>query len=323
MRPLLPTSLGVLFLALSCSKASAQSGLQSADGIAWTLGVLLAASLLAMGWWHHHSALGLNRRLNEAMAAQARAEEAVVEAKEAAEAAERTKSEFLARMSHELRTPLNSILGFAQLMEIETFGPLGNAKYREYTGDITESGTHLLNLINDVLDVSKIEAGMMDIVEQDVDMTKVVTYAVRTVRDQAARGQVTVSAEAPEAAPWLRGDEVRLKQILLNLLANAIKFTQPGGRVEVKTHVDGGNSMVWRITDTGIGIQASDLARVLEPFQQVPGDFHRTHEGAGLGLYVTNSLVKLHGGTLTIESEIGKGTAVTVIFPPERTLPSS
>lgn len=356
MRPLLLTSLGYLFFALSWPLAGTmaegeapaagerqvvarappsrppQYGVEddgkptamwTADRVAWTMGGLLAAALLAMGWWRYHSTLGLNRRLNETMAAQARAEEALLKAKEAAEVADRAKSDYLARMSHELRTPLNSILGFAQLMESETFGPLGHAKYREYTGDITESGSHLLDLINDMLDISKIEAGTMELIEEDVDVSKVVAYAVRTVREQAARGKVKVSAESPEDTPGLRGDEMRLKQILLNLLSNAVKFTPPGGRVDVETHVDGGNTMVWRIADTGIGIQASDLARVLEPFQQGRGDIYQAREGAGLGLYVTDSLVKLHGGILRIESEVGKGTTVTVMFPPERTLPAT
>ena len=243
MRPLLPTIFGFLFLALPWPAAGAQSGFQAADWIAWAMGGLLGG-LLAMGWWRYHSILRLNRRLKETTAAQARAEEALLEAKEAAEAADRAKSDFLARMSHEMRTPLNSVIGFAQLIEAETFGPLGHAKYREYSSDITESGTHLLHLINDLLDVSKIEAGTMDVAEEDVDVSKVVAYAVRTVRDQAASGRVTVSAEAPEGTPGLRGDEMHLKQILLNLLANAVKFTPAGGRVDVESYVDGANSSV-------------------------------------------------------------------------------
>jgi signal transduction histidine kinase len=258
----------------------------------------------------------LGNNLTEIQATQ----EALREAKEAAEQASMAKSEFLANMSHELRTPLNAVIGFSSAMEEEVFGPLGHANYREYVGAVKDSGMHLLNLVNDILDMAKIEAGEMEFDELAVDIHDVIHTSARIVANSAIRGNVTLDLDIPENPPQLRGDSLRLKQILLNLLTNAIKFTPPEGRVSVSTGVDQSNAMTWRIVDTGVGISSKDLPRILLPFEQIRGAVGHTHEGTGLGLYLTKSLIKAHGGTLEIESEVGKGTTVTVKFPSERTI---
>ena len=241
-------------------------------------------------------------------------------AKETAELANRSKSEVLAHMSHEVRTPLNSVIGFSEMLEKEIFGSLGDAKYQEYAKDIHASGTHLLNLISDILDISKIEAGELDFTEVSVDVGEIIVSSTRMVADRVERGGITLGLEVPQSLPRLRGDALRLKQILLNLLSNAIKFTPPDGQVTIEAKVDGSNAMVWKVVDTGVGIAATNLSRVLHPFEQVRDNAALAHEGTGLGLYLTNALTELHDGTLEIESEVGKGTTVTVRFPPERTI---
>ncbi len=258
----------------------------------------------------------MGNNLTEIQATQ----EALREAKEAAEQASMAKSEFLANMSHELRTPLNAVIGFSSAMEEEVFGPLGHANYREYVGAVKDSGMHLLNLVNDILDMAKIEAGEMEFDELAVDIHDVIHTSARIVANSAIQGNVTLDLDIPENPPQLRGDSLRLKQILLNLLTNAIKFTPPEGRVSVSTSVDQSNAMTWRIVDTGVGISSKDLPRILLPFEQIRGAVAHTHEGTGLGLCLTKSLIEAHGGTLEIESEVGKGTTVTVKFPSERTI---
>jgi len=247
-------------------------------------------------------------------------QEALREAKETAEHANKAKSEFLANMSHELRTPLNSVIGFSQVMEEEIFGSLGDSKYLEYVGAINVSGKHLLSLVNDILDISKIEAGEMELEETAVDVTEIFQASTKIVSQRAEQGGVFVDASIPGNTPFLLGDSLRLKQILLNLLSNAIKFTPPDGKVRVKAGLDEFNAMKWWVADTGVGISPQDLRRVMMPFEQIRGGASYSHEGIGLGLYLTKSLTEVHGGTLKIESEIDKGTTATVRFPPERTI---
>ncbi len=241
---------------------------------------------------------------------------AMVKAKEAS----RAKSEFLANMSHELRTPLNAIVGFSEALIHQTFGPLGSVKNLTSVSSINEAGKHLTEIISDILDISKIEASVLDVDEEAIVPLDIVTEAIRMIRPDANKRSITILKECPEESPGLRADRVRVKQVLLNLLSNAIKFTPEGGSITVQTAFDDDGCHVFSISDTGIGIEDADVSKVLEPFGQVAESFKRNHGGTGLGLPICDSLMKLHGGTLTLESKIGRGTTVTVRFPPERTM---
>jgi PAS domain S-box-containing protein len=246
------------------------------------------------------------------------AETAMREAKEAAETANRSKSEFLANVSHELRTPLNAIIGFSEVMEHEMFGKLGNEHYRDYARDIRLSGTHLLEVINDILDLAKVEAGKVELQEQSIDLAKIIESAVRLVRERAGARNIELSVNLPETLPRLWADERKVKQILINLLSNAIKFTPEGGSVTISAERDAFDAIHLAVADTGIGIARESLETVLKPFGQVDSALSRKHPGTGLGLPLTKSLVELHGGRLDLDSELGKGTTVVVHFPHER-----
>jgi PAS domain S-box-containing protein len=243
-------------------------------------------------------------------------------AKERAETANHAKSEFLANMSHELRTPLNAILGFSEVLENEYLGPLGNPKYQEYAMDIRESGNRLLGLINNVLDLSRLADGTIELNEEVVDIGKMIKAALKEVGEPAEHNGVALANDAAPGISALRADPHRISQILLNLLLNAIKFTPEGGKVTVfcRTEADGGIS--FSVSDTGIGMSKEEIAKALETFGQAEGSYARKYEGAGLGLPLVASLVDLHGGSLEIASEKDKGTAVTVHFPPVRSVPA-
>jgi len=235
------------------------------------------------------------------------------EEKNNAQQANRAKSEFLANMSHELRTPLNAIIGFSEIMESGMFGPLGSAKYAEYCSDIKGSGTYLLDVINDILDMSKIEAGRMQLEVEDVALDEIIADAMRVT---AVNGNEKGLAMTVAAAENLRikGDRRALKQILLNLLSNAVKFTPEGGKIAVKARINGAAAVV-AIEDTGIGIEKEALSRIGRPFEQVESQFTKTHKGSGLGLAIAKSLVELHGGAMRIRSTAGVGTTVVVRVP--------
>lgn len=236
-------------------------------------------------------------------------------AKSRAEAASRSKSEFLANMSHELRTPLNAIIGFSEIMRKQMFGPLGAAKYEDYANDIHASGEHLLAVINDILDMSKIEAGRHTLDTSDIDLGHVIEETIRIVSGRASEADVTLLTE-PVEVPTVHADKRAVKQILLNLVTNGIKFTPAGGTVCVEAeHTDAEDFVTLSVIDTGIGIDASDLETLGRPFEQVESNYLKTHEGTGLGLALSRSLVELHGGTLTIESAPGEGTCVSFTLP--------
>lgn len=246
-----------------------------------------------------------------------KAEQALLEAKEAAERGNRAKAQFLANTSHELRTPLNAIIGFSEAMIGELFGPINNANYRDYLKDIYESGNHLLNLINDILDMSKAEAGKLDIEEAPVDVGKVVQSSIRLIHKRAQNANITITLTVPKVLPRLNADERRLKQIVLNLLSNAVKFTEDEGRIEVVAEADE-NGFALRVSDTGIGMRPEDISNAILPFAQIDSRLSRKYEGTGLGLPLTKALVEAHGGTFTLTSVFGKGTTAVISFPPER-----
>ena len=234
-----------------------------------------------------------------------------------AEAANQAKSEFLANMSHELRTPLNAINGFSEIMAGEMFGPLGDAKYKGYAADILKSGQHLLSLINDILDMAKIEAGKLTLHYESVSLKDVIEDATRLMRGKIEEAGLKLLVDAPEMAE-IDADYRGLKQVVLNLISNAIKFTPEGGEIVVALSREDDDRVRVAVTDTGIGIAEKDLDRLARPFEQVEGQHSKTTQGTGLGLALTKSLIELHGGTLGIASEPGRGTTVSFVLPMRR-----
>jgi len=245
-------------------------------------------------------------------------DEELLLAKLEAETANRVKTEFLANMSHELRTPLNAIIGYSEVMNRETFGPLGNEKYAEYTNDIGESGHLLLELINDILDVSVIEAGKLELYDEILDVPRIVEAVTRLVKARAEAGKVRLSVNVDENLPRLRADGRRIKQVLLNLLSNAVKFTPEKGAASISAGLENGG-VTFVVSDTGIGMRNDEIAQAMEPFVRPQIALTRNIEGTGLGLPLAKRLVVAHGGVLDIKSRRGKGTTVTVRFPPDRT----
>jgi signal transduction histidine kinase len=229
------------------------------------------------------------------------------------EAANRHKDEFLASMSHELRTPLNAVIGFSEVLLERMFGEL-NDKQEEYLGDILASGRHLLSLINDILDLAKIEAGRMELDLEDFDLAQAIDNAVVLVRERATRkGLVLETALAP-ALGEVRADQRKIKQVLLNLLSNAVKFTPEGGRVEVRA-ARADDHVEVSVSDTGIGIAVEDQETVFEEFRQVGTDYAKKHEGTGLGLTLSRKFVELHGGRIAVKSRLGEGSTFTFTLP--------
>ncbi|MBA4209494.1 MAG: hypothetical protein C0454_08185 [Parvibaculum sp.] len=234
-----------------------------------------------------------------------------------AEQASQAKSEFLATMSHELRTPLNAIIGFSETMKLEMFGPLGHRKYADYAKDINESGAHLLDLVSDILDISRVESGTDTLNETEIRVENVAQQVLDTVRMKAERAGVACFVEAPSGLPAVIADERKIRQIVLNLVGNAIKFNVEGGSVTLKLQVGPAGYGI-AVSDTGIGIAREDMAKALSRFGQLEDQFSRKYEGLGLGLPIVQALTAQHGGRFEIESEPGRGTTVTITLPPER-----
>jgi len=242
----------------------------------------------------------------------------LMKSKEAAEFANRTKTEFLAHMSHELRTPLNAIIGFAEVIKSEMFGACAQQKYVDYAADIHRSGEHLLDLINDILDLSKLEAGKLELHETDIVVADLVAQCGKLVRRNAQERNIDLAIEVPPGLPALRADGRALRQVLLNFLSNAIKFTPKGGTVSLRTRLEASGALSLAVSDTGIGIRPEDIKHALSPFGQIDSKLAREHKGTGLGLPICKSLIELHGGAFALESAPGTGTTVTATFPATR-----
>jgi signal transduction histidine kinase len=243
-----------------------------------------------------------------------RNQEHLIAAKEAAEAANRAKSEFLANMSHELRTPLNAIIGFSGMMSDRMFGPL-DEKYAEYANIIGDSGRHLLAIITDILDVSKADADRMMLAEERVAIEDVVELGSKIVEDMARRADIEFVSKMEDGLPPVVADPAKLTQILVNLLSNAVKFTAAGGKVHLSVEHRATHGIIFRVEDTGIGMAPDQIPIALAPFGQISNSMTRKHDGVGLGLPLTKRLIELHGGTIELDSNPGKGTVASVHLP--------
>ena len=285
-------------------------------GTGATFGVTVLLIMTTALWWQLYRQDRLVRALRTSEAAMRDTNVSLHKATAAAEAASRAKSEFLACMSHELRTPLNAVIGFSDM--IATGAQQDPARVRGYAADIRASGLHLLRIITDILEMSRIEGGALELREESVDVAAVIAGSLRQVEPQAAQAGVTLRSATTGPLPRLRADEKRLMQVLLNLLSNGVKFTESGGTVsvEVDTTAEGGLAIV--IADTGIGMTPAELAIAMEPFRQVDSRLSRRYDGAGLGLPLAKAFVELQGGNLTLASAPGKGTSARIFFPRSR-----
>lgn len=267
-------------------------------------------------------AAGLAARVTEVEATNRELEQTAFELKRSlalTEEALRSKTQFLASMSHELRTPLNAIIGFSELLVNEVYGKLGDSHYRDYAQDICDSGKHLLGVINDVLDISKLDSVVTETYAEPLDLAEFLHKTMQMVRPQAERAAVVLTEKFDTNLPSMLTDERRLRQVLLNLLSNAIKFTAQGGNVSISAYRQG-SSVAITVSDTGVGIAAEDIPKVMENYGQVQTGWSRTQEGTGLGLPLSKRLVELLGGSFVLESKVGVGTNIIVTFPPERLL---
>ena len=235
-----------------------------------------------------------------------------------AEAANRAKSDFLANMSHELRTPLNAIIGFSEMIRQQYLGPVGSAKYIEYATDINDSGQHLLSIISDILDLAKAEAGKLDLNESTFEFGEVIKSTLKMFQHKAEESSIDLTFLAQDEGLVVKGDERLIRQVALNLISNAMKFTPPGGRIVVSAHVSFRDGARFQVKDTGIGIAKENLDRVLRPFEQVESAHARTHGGTGLGLPYSKKIIEIHGGTLTLDSALNHGTTVRFLLPSNR-----
>jgi two-component system, cell cycle sensor histidine kinase PleC len=242
----------------------------------------------------------------------------LAKARENAESASHMKTEFMANMTHELRTPLNAILGFSEIMIAERYGAIGNERYRSYVSDIHSSGSQLLGIVSDILDLSKIEIGEIAIEEERIDIAELCDSVLRQGADRAKASDLQLDAEIAPGLPSLQGDPRRVRQVLTNVLSNAIKFNRRGGSVRLAARMAADGGLVITITDTGVGIAAAHISKAMAPFCQVDGSLTRRYQGTGLGLPIARALMELHGGRLLLDSLVGKGTTVTLSFPKSR-----
>ena len=302
---------------------SVDASLQSWRNVAVWIVLFSATSLAVLGAlsWFIVRALKDEERWNRTLLERedrlSRQALELAKARDLAETANRARGEFLANMSHELRTPLNAILGFSEILQRELFGALGDARYREFAADIHESGKHLLEIIGNILDLAKVDAGKLDLYEDDVDIVEVIQACGRLMSETAEAAGVSFKVELPREPFLIQGDGTRLRQILLNLLSNAIKFT-PAGQSVLLTGEAQGDGFLMRVIDTGIGMTEDEAAQAMQPFRQIDNSLSRRYQGTGLGLPLAASLVALHEGSLEIDSAPGRGTTVAVWLPRRR-----
>jgi PAS domain S-box-containing protein len=297
----------------SGESAENEEALTSPDGVRYWM--ITRKSLLA-GPGRGRCIVGIMSNITE----RKRIETELVAAKAEAEESNRAKSQFLANMSHELRTPLNAVIGFSEIIKNERLGTIGEPRYRHYAEDIHRSGVLLLQLINDILDLTKIEAGKYELVEEECDLSAIASDGLRAVRDLADHKGTTLQQAIPCDFPFLFADPRAIKQIVASCLSNAVKFTPTGGVVEVVARLDAEQGIVLTVTDTGIGMAEEDIPSALGKFRQLEGSWSRKHSGTGLGLPLVKALIKLHSGRLRIESALGRGTTVVAHFPASRTV---
>jgi signal transduction histidine kinase len=300
---------------LPCTLAFLSEGSVISVGMAF-LGLVFVGALILIGRAFSRS-LADSYRLQIENAALIRN---LTTARDAAEAASRTKSRFLAHMSHELRTPLNAIIGFSEMFMSEAFGPLPNSEYRTYSRYTHDSALHLLAMIKDILDLSRAEAGSLELEEEILELPALVEVCLQMIATRGREAGVAIERSLADPLPRLRADAGKLRQILINLFSNAIKFTPAGGRVRVAAATDAEGAVVLTVTDTGIGMSPRDIPQALTPFVQLDDKLAKRYEGMGLGLPLAKHFAERHGGTLTVESRPGEGTTVTVRFPPERSI---
>jgi signal transduction histidine kinase len=248
------------------------------------------------------------------------AENLLVAAKEEAETAARVKTAFLATMSHELRTPLNAVIGFSEVLQMQLFGPLGVPRYEEYVNDIHNSASHLLSLVNDLLEVTNLETGRRELREELVSIAQLVADTTKIVGLSIIARDLKITSHMAPDLPHVRADPMALRQVLLNLLSNAVKFTRSPGQICVSANVDSSGSVVIGVKDSGTGMAVHDIPKALAGEMRTDNPFIRTREGAGLGLPITKSLIELHGGSISIDSQPGDGTNVRVTLPAQRVM---
>lgn len=252
-----------------------------------------------------------------------RMENELREAKREAELVSNAKSRFIANVSHELRTPLNSIIGFSEMLNNEVHGSLEIPEYANYSNVIHESGLHLLDIINDILEIAKCEAGTVTLKESEVCVSEIVDAALRQLTPRAQQSSIRLINDVPMDIPLIHADELRFRQILLNLMTNAVKFNRKDGEVRVGTTFDADGDLIISVTDTGVGIAETDIVRIMQPFQQAGERLAQSFEGAGLGVAIASEFSKLHGADLRYSSRLGEGTTVSLIVPRSRVLPAS